>query len=422
MAQIRGRIVETWEDLLEIVRNYHETESPRARAAGALGQLADARAFEPLLSTALRDLESGITVHEAAIDALHQMDAERAVQSFVRALSDPDAPVRSSAAFALGKLGARQVTDSLIAALQDPEWPARSAAASALGELNADRAVQPLMQTTLEHQDDFQVTEAAYTSLGRLGTHEAIEFLLSVLNDRRRSQFERRAAAKGLGKSRDNRAVEPLIAVLENADNDAYVRKDAALALGNIGDKRAVAILITVMETEGWPLNQAATEALSEIGDEEPIARLKDTFEGLPRESEWAANALAQIGSARALAPLAAALTSSTDRDIVRRNAAAALASRGRADQVVALLIPALRDRDGWVRLFAAYGLERIADPRAVPALIERLSDTWGDEEALDFGERRVGEAAADALERIGTEEALAAVRSRYHQGQGKRT
>lgn len=71
-------------------------------------------------------------------------------------------------------------------------------------------------------------------------------------------------------------------------------------------------------------------------------------------------------------------------------------------------LVSALSDPDGNVRRGAAWTLGQIADARAVPFLIDMLGDTAGD--MFGIGER-VCDAVAEALERIGTSEAFAAVR-----------
>ena len=69
-------------------------------------------------------------------------------------------------------------------------------------------------------------------------------------------------------------------------------------------------------------------------------------------------------------------------------------------------LLEALHDPVGYVRRAAAEALGTIGDDAAVPGLVARLEDTgqqWWEEE-------RVCDIAAEALERIGSGQALAAV------------
>jgi HEAT repeat protein len=67
------------------------------------------------------------------------------------------------------------------------------------------------------------------------------------------------------------------------------------------------------------------------------------------------------------------------------------------------------RDSDPTVRAQAAFALGRLKDPRAVGALIDALADRG----VVRF-DRKVCHRAAEALVRIGTEAALAAVEEWY--------
>ena len=67
----------------------------RVSAAGALGQLGDARAVEPLIA-ALADRDSAVRV--SAAGALGQLGNAQAVEPLIAALADRDSDVRVSAA------------------------------------------------------------------------------------------------------------------------------------------------------------------------------------------------------------------------------------------------------------------------------------------------------------------------------------
>ena len=75
--------------------------------------------------------------------------------------------------------------------------------------------------------------------------------------------------------------------------------------------------------------------------------------------------------------------------------------------EAVPALVSALSDPDGNVRRGACWALGYIGDARAVPYLIEMLEDKSGD--LLGIGSS-VADAAAEALVRIGTREAMDAV------------
>lgn len=81
----------------------------------------------------------------------------------------------------------------------------------------------------------------------------------------------------------------------------------------------------------------------------------------------------------------------------------------GLGEAAIPGLIAALDDADGNVRRGAAWALGEIGHPASVPRLIDLLGDTSGDMFGVGG---RVCDVAADALVRIGTDEALWAVRA----------
>lgn len=87
--------------------SYKENQRVRAAAAGALGQIGDARAVEPLIA-ALRDSH----VCEAAASALRNISYSRAVEALIAVLKDSSEPfVRASAARNLKEMGWRPSQD-----------------------------------------------------------------------------------------------------------------------------------------------------------------------------------------------------------------------------------------------------------------------------------------------------------------------
>ncbi|MDX1995140.1 MAG: HEAT repeat domain-containing protein [bacterium] len=169
-------------------------------------------------------------------------------------------------------------------------------------------------------------------------------------------------------------AVEPLIAALGNQNR--FVRYRAAQVLGNIKDERAVEPLISV------------------LSDEHPVMRYT------------AASALGNIGDKRAVEPLIAAL-GDTEAD-VRRFVAEALGEIGDA-RAVEPLIAALRDENVDVRANVVRALGKIGDIRAVKPLFPLLLDI--DTEQINVFHPSICDTTASALEKIGTPEALEALR-----------
>lgn len=89
------------------------------------------------------------------------------VEGLIAALNDPqNVDVRVAAAEALGQLGGQRAVESLIGALCDPEARVRSAAALALGECGDAAAAQPLQR--LMDDPDEDVRSAAVQAIIRL--------------------------------------------------------------------------------------------------------------------------------------------------------------------------------------------------------------------------------------------------------------
>lgn len=169
--------------------------------------------------------------------------------------------------------------------------------------------------------------------------------------------------------------------------NDPKLRLAAAEALGEIGDARAVQPLMIALRHQYF--RSTAIKALVKIGGpavESLIAALNDT----DGDMRWAAaEALGKIGDPRAVEPLIANL--SDTYLYARRYAAEAL---GKISDTRALepLIAAMSDEDVIMRRFAAEALNRIGDARAAKSLTAALSDEDSD----------VRRFAAEALEKIG--------------------
>jgi HEAT repeat protein len=179
----------------------------------------------------------------------------------------------------------------------------------------------------------------------------------------------------------DHATLVQMIAALK--DEQYWVRHEAAQALGELGDARAVEPLIAALKDEYPEVREGAAQALGKIGEpavEPLIAALKDEYREV---REGVAQALGELGDARAVEPLIAALK---DEDSwVRHVAAQGLVKIG--EPAVEPLIAALKDEDSWVRHVAAQGLVKIGEP-AVEPLIAALKDEY----------REVREGVAQAL------------------------
>jgi len=149
-----------------------DDEEERRAAAQTLTKLAQSRRR---LAARLRNLARRGTPVERRMALYCLRDLPKSVSSgadpFLRALSDPDPIVRSTAASTLGRFGRRSrlVLDGLLRALkQDPSIIMRRVAAVALGQIAAPRNdVRASLEETMQAEDP-DLRRAARHALARL--------------------------------------------------------------------------------------------------------------------------------------------------------------------------------------------------------------------------------------------------------------
>ncbi len=154
------------------------------------------------------------------------------------------------------------------------------------------------------------------------------------------------------------------------SNKNSHLRTTAAEALGNLGDARAVEPLIKALGDGDEDVRHAAAGALGKLGDIRAVEPLiKALGDGDGRVRREAARALGKLGDTRAVEPLIKALGGGDGR--VRREAARALGKLGDARAVEPLINALLGHR--YVRYEAAKALGKPGDDRAVKALINSL-------------------------------------------------
>ena len=190
---------------------------------------------------------------------------------------------------------------------------------------------------------------------------------------------------------------EALLQGIEHADRT--VRVYCALLLAELfHDVRALPGLYEALVEWDRQMQDAAAEAVWEIGDADPSALIQALHFERGNVRDAIASALALVGW----------FPDDPDMEVAYRIATRdwrALVSLGPI--AVPGLAAALSDPDGNVRRGAAWALGEIGDPRAIPVLVAALADASGD--MLGIG-GRVCDVAAEALLRIGSPEARSAV------------
>jgi HEAT repeat protein len=232
---------------------------------------------------------------------------------------------------------------------------ARAEAALALGEIGDPAAVQPLLDALDQGATDRETRDAnrhVASALGALRAKEAVPILLQLTTSP--DGFTQVAAVDALGQIGDGAAVERLVAIATAEQGEPFTAKKALVALGRIGDPRAVPAVLRMLfyERPGVSFFPEAAFATSQIGA--PMA-----------------------------APLLAVLEG---RD-------AELAAWARSHGVV----------PGALYAKAAQLLGDVGDPRAVPALVQKLAY----QDAMVDVEYFVRVYAAESLGRMRAREAV---------------
>lgn len=291
------------------------TSTTRVYAANMLGELADARAVEPLM-IALNDTDQN--VHQAAADAI-AMIGEPAVGTLTALLKGDNETLQATAAEILGKIGWMPANEEdhfgYLQAIIRP------LIADGVGEQDmevlakmGDPAIKPLIGLMDSEGSQLRIYAAtALQNLGWVAVNEVdqMSYLLAT-------QDWDGLVEKG------KPAVECLISVLK--DEDISVRGNATIALGRIGGAEVVDSLIDTLKDEVYEIRKNAAEALGKIGDaravEPLIAALKSEI-GTVRQS--AATALGMIGDIKAEKRLIE-ISKYDDLESVRTDAKEALA------------------------------------------------------------------------------------------------
>ena len=437
--------------LLEALRDWDHVMS---EAAGtALRQIG-----EPAVSGLLEALrDEDWRVRRGAAWSLGEIADAAAVPALVTALGDEDSLVRRAVAVALGWIRDPAAAPELLRALYDGDWRVRTAAAEALGWLGAP-AVPGLLQIVngLRHEDTIETRRLALEALGVARDASALTPLLYVLECEGEPSL-RAAAAAALGNLTDARAIPYLLRALSDerplpAENERVCDYAAEALAAFPQDGVSAATLARWREQQGlsasppalraptledeplaittpdaemvgmsveallaslaqlrrgnWRARQSAVTALGERGDARAVPALLDALKDESSHVRWSAvRALSAIDDNKVVPGL---LTALRDEDATVIDAAAeALGRIGRAAQPG--LLRALKERRPEVRGTAVEALGRMGNSKAVRPLRKLL----GDRARSAISGRRISELAAEALERIGSKEALAALRKK---------
>jgi len=373
------------EPLCAEVRN-PDSETRRMWAAEILGWLGNREAAIPLID-ALGDVNP--EVRAKAAGALGKLLEARAIDQLLEMLlSDPIPFVRTRVAQALGAIGHPRVVDHLVQVLKDPEWWVRIRAIEALEQIGKEAAGTLLAAI---EDEDAEVRRRAATALERMGyVRDSVETLeregfrpdlvriLQLVGKAGVTEgiFGRLLSAKPpadkllvriAGDIGDPAAVPVLLPLLESC-GDPSMRSRIVEALGKLRARPAVpGLLRCLKDPDSW-VRRAAVEALSAMVPDEHSDELLALLRDPAPET--------RIAVCRVAAKLSAVVVGSDVERLltdpapeVRAEALRAVAQlplRGPEPRVASLL----SDPSAAVRLEAARALERMGGEASVPSLM----------------------------------------------------
>ena len=357
----------------------------RANAAKALGELgAEAVEAVPALIMGLRDADVHLRIESARALGEIGPGAAAAVDALVEAFGDEVGIVTDEAASALGRIG-EAAMPAILEALKHTDMIVRERAASALAKVGKySKDAIPGLLKALDDESKIVRTEAVH-AIGKIGVAipEAEGALIKLLSGPH-TQI-RVHAAYALGRTgRSDEARLALIRALK--DENEGVRANAAQGLGNIECDACDAIpaLINATKDIESPVRKNALIALEKIGPEHGV--LRAITEALVDDSvEVRITAVRSLGSfgRGAKSAVGDVINCLGDTDAsMRMYCAHTLGRIGAEPEVVQALIGALLDPDPRVRSNACQALANIGPPAkdAVPYLkkhAERDKDDW---------------------------------------------
>jgi len=334
-----------------------------------------------------------ITIEDVTEQCEHQLD-------LAEQLSSENESIRVAAARELDPTY-KGALPALLKAISDPSWRVRRAAVDALVKHHDNGVVTDLLRGLRERNRDPGFLNAALSVLAASNL-DVLTPLIELLTDP--EPATRTYAALALGLLNNKAAVPALMHALQ--DPDPNVRYHAIEALGRLRAGEATEELLKIAENRDFFLAYPAIDAIKCIGDASVASRLVPLLEDEVLCTPTA-EALGEIGDARAIEPLVALLCRPTSQ--ISPIVHAILAIHDRYDtayqegQYIADLCRKAISDEGIKRLLAA---TEQGDPEEIPGIVRILgwleSQSVGRKLASLLAEPRVRHEVVEALVRHG--------------------
>jgi HEAT repeat protein len=385
-ATARKEVIESLvrygERVTKVLIEQLEAEEVETRKAAviALGRIGDTSAVPALIGTLTGDDELTIV----AAGALGKIGDRRAFDALLEMIGQPDAAVRQASIAAINSLGHPDMARRALTLLKDPNPYVRESAAKIAGYFGYAECTDLLLERCRD--TDENVRRVAIEHISYLEDERVIPTLVDALENA--PPRVRAAAAAAFAQVDGPTALPYLLAAL--GDSDSWVRYFAARSIGQHRYGESLNALAVVANNDAAShVRIAAVDSLGQIDGAGAVAVLTSFVESPDLNLARAAlKSLGHINHPDGLPPLLEALRSPDA--LLRIETLQALSARGSGETITAMQWTAATDPDAQVAQAAIDALARLATPEAIAALVDLTAET----------SRR--EASVNALARLG--------------------
>ncbi|MBW7930609.1 MAG: HEAT repeat domain-containing protein [Gammaproteobacteria bacterium] len=322
----------------------------------------------------------------AVFRIINELATEDLLPELLNRLEGKDPSVRVHIITILSRFNTPEVGRALEAQLQDKQRAIRKAALAAIEDMPGERNIALLCG--LLQDPDLETRSKAIDLVIKAAHPDTMQHLVAVLSHE--SEDARRAAVEVLNGIADAGTIKHLLAALE--DSDWWVRSRSADALAKIGGPKVMDAVLELVRDPDDNIRRAAIEILNLTKDERSVEHLMRATE----DKDWwvrerAADALAEIGSTRAVPALVKMLGGDA------RSAPAAVRALGRLGdaKIMSTLLPLLDHADKAIRLEAMAAVSRLADHGSASTVKARLQPF------MAGADETIAKAAAEAVVRL---------------------
>lgn len=348
------------------------------------------------LVDAMRDQRTVMDAKYALVRLSDEIDDE----TLTSLMEDDDPFIRYLSTDICGTIKSAHAVDLLIKILKDPSKKVRWISAANLGYTSNKKAIKPLIHALNDEEPD--VRRFAVISLAKFETPQSIDVLIKATEDE--DDEVREEAVYVFWNLKDEKAFPALVKALK--DENSEVREKAVYALKILGDKRAIKPLVEKLKDKSGAVRRNARNVLMDLGWK-PTTSAEKTWELLSNPEprimyKW--EEMEKIGL-QSVEPL---LEVFNYLDLHRKSEASQFLSQFRSEDIVPLLVDALR-KSGYrfdshmVKLLVLNGDRRVAEdilsyiyvcqPRWPPRDLEHI---FGDYTNLIIETIRDGQSSTD--------------------------